>query len=124
MFKVQKLHLDYLKKAVDVYGKINIHADGNMYVNTANTDGSMSNSDFHKEFSDPKQEGADHVLTFSKGDNLPETVQEINEMFIAAKAREKYEDNNEKEVTKFTGLNVDSEKDNEPKQRGRKPNKL
>ena len=99
IFKVNSVVLDQIKATVDQHGICYVHGTGQFYVD-------KKRSDDHKEYSDPDIKEADYRLVFKKGDRIPDTVEEIEKMFFAAKQQETIDSRKTPEAKNTTIVNM------------------
>lgn len=81
MFGLTKTHLSQLKAAVKNFGTCWFHADGNIYV-------TEKDSDFRKNFSNPKDEKATYRVKVSDVKDVPETVEGMNQILLKSRQQE------------------------------------
>lgn len=106
MFKTHINNIHGLRAAVNHFGKIWFHGDGNMYHE-------KHWSDNAKDFSNDPQGASTYRVEFNKGDKIPSTVEELNKMLMAAKNREAVEAATPKEVSGLATFKVEIPEENE-----------
>jgi hypothetical protein len=106
MFKTHKNNIHGIKGAVKHYGKIYFHGDGNIYHQ-------KEDSDFAKDFSNNSDDAKTYRVCFTKGDDIPDTVEELNKMLMKAKAKDIVESQQPKEATSVPTFSVDIPEDEE-----------
>ena len=88
MFSIHKNNIHGIKAAVDHYGTIWFHGDGNMYHKEYE-------SDTRKIFSNPLSDNTagpgTYRVKFTKGDAIPETVEALKKLLLDSKNKD-YED--------------------------------
>jgi hypothetical protein len=90
------------------------HGDGNIYTKEID-------SNFRKEFGNPGQEESKYRIKFKKGDKIPGTVKEMNDLLLSSRNKELIQES--KPVTQsVTDVFTIPEEDPEPlKASGKKP---
>lgn len=119
MNKCQKIHLEeYLPNVINKFGYAILHADGNIYVDIdVNEKGEPVGpkhqpSYLAKEFASPGNEARTYSIKFTSVDQIPGTLEELESMFFASKAKEKAE--KDKIVAGLGTLTMDAPKSKEP----------
>lgn len=101
LFKVNDQHLVHLAQAVTQFGAAWIHGDGNIYVDE-------SSSNFRKDFSNPELNGnpsaPKYRAFFDQVDDIPETVEELEKMFLSNAQKEMREQAKQKDKTNLKVL--------------------
>lgn len=115
MFPITSVHLEYIESSVNAFGEVFIHGDGNLF-----PDAELSKQ--HIQFAPPKLIGHDYVLRFKAGDKLPESVEELQSMFIAAKTKENAENLKPTQQAKIYSI-PDKKKQAEPVKQQEKKSK-
>lgn len=81
IFKTHKENIPQIEAILATFGVCFFHGDGNMYTE-------QKDSDFRKEFSNPKTEESGYRIKFVGGQNVPQTVEELNNALLAARNAE------------------------------------
>ena len=98
MFKLHKLHLEYLKQAIEAYGHAYMHGDGNIYRDKTGVEDKFQPSYIAKEFAAAGNEGASYVIKFTNVSQVPKTIEDLEKMFVEAKTKEKLNSQKGKEI--------------------------
>ena len=108
-FKTHPANLQQIKDVLEVYDDCYFHGDGNIYTrNEDHPEDPWYDSNFRVGFTNPLpgESPEPHPSTFRvlfrAGDKIPDTVEEIYDMFLKAKMRQVAQ----KETTVKTGNNV------------------
>lgn len=92
--KVVELHLkEYLPEAIKTFGHVILHGDGNMYVDVEGVEEKHQRSYIAKTYAGVGNEAAMHRIKFTSIDQIPKSLQELEKMFLEAKAKENYDEN-------------------------------
>jgi hypothetical protein len=86
LFKTHQANLKQIKQHITQIGAVYFHGDGNMY--PADEEDGKLNSENNVKFSNPKQDESKYRVLFTRVDQVPDTVDELNDMLIAAKNKE------------------------------------
>lgn len=92
MFSINNQNLKHVEQAVNHFGEIWFHGDGNIYHK-------KEDSDFRKDFSNDPVGHHTYRLHIKKGDKIPATVEEMNKALLSAKSKEVAESSISKEVS-------------------------
>jgi hypothetical protein len=82
MFKTHPAHFKQIRAVVAKYGICYFHGDGNMFT-------TEQDSNFRKDFTNPKEEASKYRAIFRTGDHIPDTEQEMEAVLMATYNREK-----------------------------------
>jgi hypothetical protein len=98
IFKTKKAHINEIKGAIQFHnGPVYFHGTGDIYPVLSNApEGHMHPSDFRVKHSNPAREEAKYRIKFNSIQEVPGTVEEINDLLMKSKERERAE--NEKVV--------------------------
>ncbi len=92
IFKTQKTHINQLKGAIQAFGPVYFHGDGNIYPVDNNgkklLEGETGPSDFRKKFGNPKTPEASYRVKFDTIASVPGSVDEINVLLTRSKDEE------------------------------------
>lgn len=92
--KVVELHLkEYLPEAIKTFGHVILHGDGNMYVDVEDVEEKHQRSYIAKTYAGVGNEAAMHRIKFTSIDQIPKSLQKLEQMFLEAKAKENYDEN-------------------------------
>lgn len=86
IFKTHKANIKQIKQHIAQIGPVYFHGDGNMYP-AGEEDGKLSSQN-NVTFSNPKQEESKYRVLFTRVNEVPDTVEELNDMLMAAKNKE------------------------------------
>ena len=81
IFKTHKENIPQIEAILEAFGTCFFHGDGNMYTKE-------EDSNFRKEFGNPKTEEGKYRVKFVKGQAIPQTVEELNNALMEARNRE------------------------------------
>jgi len=86
IFQTHEKNIPQIEAAANAYGAVFFHGDGNIYP-AVNRDGEWfsKESNDRLEFSNPKQEEATYRKLFVKGDDMPDSHEELNKALMDAK---------------------------------------
>jgi hypothetical protein len=100
MHNVKEIHLkDYLPNVIKKFGYAILHADGNIFVDLKAdakgrpVDEKHQPSFLHKEYASPQNEAATYSIKFTNVNQIPDTLEDLEKMFLSEKAKEKAEKN-------------------------------
>ena len=85
LFKTHPNNIPQIKAHIKAVGATYFHGDGNLYA--ADEDNQL-HSDNNVTYSNPKQEEAKYRVKFTSVSQVPDTVEELNEMLLKAKNQE------------------------------------
>jgi hypothetical protein len=105
-FKTNDMLIKQVKACVNAFGICYYHGDGNMYDNE-------KDSHFRKTFGNPGQEESKYRVIFKRGDKIPGTVKEMNDMLLESRNRERLQESIPKEVHTTKTLQMSTESDEE-----------
>jgi len=89
LFKTHPAHINQIKGAIKAFGPVYFHGDGNIYqVNKVNENGQMHDSDFRKQFHNPKNLAGSYRVKFDTIADVPNAVDEINSLLTRSKDME------------------------------------
>lgn len=92
--KVVELHLKaYLPEAIKTFGHVILHGDGNMYVDVEGVEEKHQRSYIAKTYAGVGNEAAMYRIKFTSIDQIPDSLQKLEKMFLEAKAKENYDEN-------------------------------
>lgn len=119
--KVSQKHLDeYLPSAIDQFGHIILHGDGNMYIEEPDVQKEHQRSYIAKTYAGVGNEAATYVLRFNSVKELPNDLDELEKMFLNAKAQEKINEGKISYKDSFKGLNLKAPVKEETPKQGKK----
>lgn len=107
MFKTNKENIAHLKAAIKEFGPQWFHGDGNVYSveNLSDDPNIMHPSEFRKGYSNPLPGGAaspaSYRVKFITVDQVPDSVEELNQMLLRAANQEQIESMQEKTGVKM-----------------------
>lgn len=81
IFKTHIENIPQIEATLDAFGTCYFHGDGNMY-------SEKEASDFRKDFSNPKNEECTYRIKFERGQQVPQTVEALNEALLKARNSE------------------------------------
>lgn len=116
IFKTHKAHINEIKGAIRFHNApVYFHGDGNIYpVTPTNLEqGQMNPSDFRLKNSNPKKEEATYRVKFNSIAEVPGTVEEINDLLIKSKEKERQE---QQKVTVSGGVQNFAAYEDEPEE--------
>jgi hypothetical protein len=100
MHNVKEIHLkEYLPNVIKKFGYAILHADGNIFVDLKTdakgrpVEDKHQPSYLHKEYAAQQNEAATYSIKFTNMSQIPDTLEDLEKMFLAAKAKEKAEKN-------------------------------
>lgn len=103
--RVSQEHLDkYVPEVIDKYGHCILHGDGNMYVDDEGVQKEHQRSYIAKTYAGVGNEAATYVIKFTDVEDVPKTLEKLQEMFLAVKAREKFEGDKVDSNDKFKSI--------------------
>jgi len=81
LFKITTANLEQIKDCVEQLGICFFHGDGNMYT-------TQEDSNFRKDFSNPKNEGAIYRVKFTSVSAVPDTVEGMTKLLFESRNTE------------------------------------
>lgn len=81
MFKTHINNIPGIKAAVAHFGSAYFHGDGNLY-------SKKEDSDFRKDFSNDANGPHSYRVLFVRGDIIPESLEQLDQLLLASKTRE------------------------------------
>lgn len=103
--RVSQEHLDtYVPQVIKKYGHCILHGDGNMYVDEEGVQKEHQRSYIAKTYAGVGNEAATYLIKFTDVDDVPKTLTKLQEMFLTAKAREKFNEDKVDSNDKFKSI--------------------
>lgn len=81
IFKTHQSNIAQIRACVEAYGVCFFHGCGNMYADE-------KESDFRKNFTNPKSDESSYRIKFMSVDQVPETLDELNTMLLGERNKE------------------------------------
>jgi hypothetical protein len=103
LFKTNKNNIAQIKAVIESFGQCYFHGDGNLYADE-------KESDFRKDFSNPKNDAATYRVKFTAVSQVPETLDELNNALLKARNNEVIQSAKPKEVAMVKTITVAEEK--------------
>ena len=103
MFTVKEEHLEMLKVALEQFDSIWIHGNGQMFNDKKKVEEKFQASYLHSEFAPNFQKGinpAKYRILFKKSDRIPESVEEMVNLFLKKQGDELLENSKIKDNSK------------------------
>jgi hypothetical protein len=104
--KINQVVLKQVRATVEAFGECTLHGDGQFYGK-----GLEKNSDDNKHFSDPDNIEATYRVKFTKPEQVPTSLEEIEKMLHAGKVEETVESRKPSERAAIQIVKVDEESD-------------